>query len=43
MGSRSTDRAREYVCSCGHTGWSNHIDLARMAGETRHTDHPEWS
>jgi hypothetical protein len=43
MGSRSTDRAREYECSCGHVGWSNHIRLAEMAGEPRHTDHPEWS
>jgi hypothetical protein len=26
-GSRSSDVSREYVCSCGHIGWSNHIDL----------------
>lgn len=36
-GSRSTFREREYRCSCGHVGWSNHIDLARAAGETRYT------
>jgi hypothetical protein len=28
VGSRSTFVTREYTCSCGHTGWSNHIDLA---------------
>lgn len=33
QGTRSTARDREYTCSCGHTGWSNHIDLARKAGE----------
>ena len=26
---RSTSTSREYVCSCGHCGWSNHGDLAR--------------
>lgn len=30
MGSRSTFTSREYVCSCGHTGWSNHVDLERL-------------
>lgn len=34
MGSRSTDTDREYTCSCGHTGWSNHVDLARMAAKS---------
>ena len=24
---RSTFASREYVCRCGHTGWSNHVDL----------------
>ena len=33
LGSRSTYKTREYQCSCGYVGWSNHIDLARMAGE----------
>jgi hypothetical protein len=28
-GSRSTEISREYRCSCGHVGWSNHVDLAR--------------
>lgn len=28
MGTRSCHTAREYRCSCGHVGWSNHIDLA---------------
>lgn len=27
-GSRSTGTLREYRCSCGHVGWSNHVDLA---------------
>jgi hypothetical protein len=36
-GTRSTFIEREYECSCGHVGWSNHIDLARMAGESRYT------
>jgi hypothetical protein len=36
MGSRSTFVAREYECSCGHVGWSNHIDLAHYA-------HPEMN
>lgn len=35
LGQRSTRTLREYVCSCGHKGWSNHIDLARRAGEGR--------
>lgn len=35
LGVRSDRVAREYVCSCGHTGWSNHIDLARLAGAPR--------
>lgn len=35
LGSRSTFRSREYRCSCGHVGWSNHRDLARLAGEGR--------
>ena len=26
-GARSTRTAREYRCSCGHVGWSNHVDL----------------
>lgn len=33
LGIRSDEVAREYTCSCGHKGWSNHMDLARMAGE----------
>lgn len=33
LGSRSTRTLREYKCSCGHVGWSNHIDLAVMAGD----------
>lgn len=31
LGSRSTLTDREYRCECGHVGWSNHEDLARMA------------
>jgi hypothetical protein len=30
-GSRASDTVREYKCSCGYTGWSNHVDLERMA------------
>jgi hypothetical protein len=29
-GTRSTGLSREYECSCGHVGWSNHMDLERM-------------
>lgn len=28
-GPRMTNTAREYTCSCGHTGWSGHVDLER--------------
>jgi len=35
LGTRSTRVSREYECStCGHVGWSNHVDLARRAGGT---------
>lgn len=34
MGSRSVHTSYEYRCSCGHVGWSNHADLARMANDT---------
>jgi hypothetical protein len=34
-GARVSDRDREYQCSCGHKGWSRHVDLAMMAGEPR--------
>lgn len=30
---RSDPFIREYVCSCGHIGWSRHRDLARWSGE----------
>jgi hypothetical protein len=31
-GLRSSDTNREYRCStCGHLGWSNHIDLERRS------------
>lgn len=29
LGLRSSHTSREYVCSCGHRGWSNHFDLAQ--------------
>lgn len=35
LGQRSSYKTREYRCSCGHVGWSNHVDLARMAGEDK--------
>lgn len=31
-GSRADNVRREYRCSCGHVGWSNHRDLRRMVG-----------
>lgn len=34
MGSRSTNTSREYACSCGHVGWSNHVDLERLAARS---------
>lgn len=34
LGLRSTFTSREYCCECGHVGWSNHVDLERMAGAT---------
>ena len=33
LGSRSTFTSYEYECTCGHVGWSNHIELAAMAGD----------
>ena len=30
-GIRNSDRAREYTCACGHTGWSRHVDLEYRA------------
>lgn len=27
---RKSKTSREYRCSCGHVGWSCHIDLERM-------------
>lgn len=27
---RSTVVAREYRCTCGHVGWSNHSDLSKQ-------------
>lgn len=32
-GSRSSNVAREYKCSCGHVGWSNHKDLEDLAAK----------
>ena len=34
LGVRSTLTSREYRCECGHVGWSNHVDLERMARVT---------
>lgn len=31
-GVRSSRESRQYQCECGHTGWSNHIDLERLEG-----------
>lgn len=33
LGSRSTFTSYEYECECGYVGWSNHVDLARLAGD----------
>lgn len=30
-GCRTGSRAYEYTCGCGHTGWSKHIDIERLA------------
>jgi hypothetical protein len=33
LGLRSDTTAREYECiTCGHVGWSNHMDLKRLEG-----------
>ncbi len=29
-GIRNSKLSREYTCSCGHVGWSKHMDLERM-------------
>lgn len=26
-GNRNSKHSREYKCSCGHVGWSRHVDL----------------
>ena len=33
-GGRMDKVEREYTCSCGHTGWSAHVDLSRAARKT---------
>jgi hypothetical protein len=33
LGVRGDRVAREYKCSCGHVGWSNHNDLKRMEAQ----------
>lgn len=30
-GQRMTKTAREYRCTCGHVGWSRHVDLERLS------------
>jgi hypothetical protein len=36
-GARVCPIEREYRClSCGHVGWSRHIDLAELAGEHKY-------
>lgn len=37
LGLRSTHTSREYQCSCGHTGWSNHCDLEPNCERVGHT------
>lgn len=32
---RSTLVSREYVCACGHRGWSNHRDLEQLAARDK--------
>lgn len=34
IGSRSTFTSREFRCTCGHVGWSNHAALERMEKRT---------
>lgn len=37
VGARITFVDREYTCdTCGHVGWSAHIDLCRQAGDNRY-------
>ena len=31
---RRSQLSREYVCECGHQGWSSHIDLERYGRTT---------
>jgi hypothetical protein len=31
LGVRSLLHAWEYVCSCGHKGWTNHVEILRYA------------
>lgn len=38
LGARSTRTLREYECSCGHIGWSNHMDLLQQ----KLGRHPTW-
>jgi len=33
LGTRSMSTSYEYRCECGHVGWSNHADLARLAND----------
>lgn len=33
LGIRSDTIAREYRCTCGHVGWSNHLDLSDIDPE----------
>lgn len=35
FGVRSSHVSREYICACGHRGWSNHKDLERLAERER--------
>jgi hypothetical protein len=30
QGIRTMTTAHEYRCSCGHTGWSAHVDVVRL-------------
>lgn len=34
-GMRSTTTEREYKCSCGHVGWSRHVDLEDKERRTK--------
>lgn len=35
LGPRSLDTRHEYRCSCGHVGWTTHVEIVRYPIEER--------